>query len=161
MVFGGSDDDLKFDPAEKCYPSSVHLINQSSLRHAQTMKTIVKEAEFSVNAKADKDFLDYFKEESIGVLCNPRCGSCKCGSCPIGAKEMSLKDEREYEKFKSLMVLDTVGTEVDPGPYWVSELPWTVDKSKLINNKLFWVLCDRPLLSSPRILFGGKFMTSN
>ena len=99
------------------------------------MKTIVEEAEFSVSAKADKEFLDYFKEESMGVLCNPRCGSCKCSSCPIGAKEMSLKDEREYEKLKSLMVLDTVGTEVDPGPYWVSELPWTIDKSKLINNK--------------------------
>ena len=135
MVFGGSDDDLNFDPPEKCYPSTVHVLNQSSLRHAQTMRTIVKEADFSVRAKADKEFIDYFKEDSIGVHCNPRCGSCKCGTCPIGAKEMSLKDEREYERFKSLMVLDTVGTEVDPGPYWVSELPWTVDRYKLINNK--------------------------
>ena len=57
------------------------------MRHAQTMRTIVKEADFSVRAKADKEFIDYFKEDSIGVHCNPRCGSCKCETCPIGAKE--------------------------------------------------------------------------
>ena len=57
---------------------------------------------------------------------------------PANVKHVLLvprKDEREYEIFKSLIILDTVGTEVDPGPYWVSELPWTVDRYKLINNK--------------------------
>ena len=34
-----------------------------------------------------------------------------------GAKQMSIKDEKEYEKFKSLMHLDDFGTEQDPGPY--------------------------------------------
>ena len=48
---------------------------------------------------------------------------------------MSIKDERDYEHFKSLMVLDKVGTEEDKGPFWVSKFPWTVDKSILINNK--------------------------
>jgi len=48
---------------------------------------------------------------------------------------MSIKDERDYEYFKSLMVLDKAGTEKDPGPYWVSKLPWNVEKSILVNNK--------------------------
>ena len=48
---------------------------------------------------------------------------------------MSIKDERDYNLFKSLMELDKVGTEEDPGPFWVSKFPWTVDKSELINNK--------------------------
>ena len=84
---------------------------------------MVKEASFTSTAKTDKEFLEFFHEENIGVECNPRCGGCKCGKCPTGAKQMSIKDEREYEKFKSLMHLDEFGTEQDPGPYWVSNLP--------------------------------------
>ena len=55
--------------------------------------------------------MDYFKEDNIGVECNPKCGGCRCGQCPVGAKPMSLKDEREYEKFKAnlMMILDPTG----------------------------------------------------
>ena len=48
---------------------------------------------------------------------------------------MSLKTEKEYEHFKSLMVLDKNGTADDPGPYWVTKQPWIADKNNLIDNR--------------------------
>ena len=33
------------------------------------------------------------------------------------------------------MHLDQVGTPEDPGPYWVSSLPWTIDKATLVDNR--------------------------
>ena len=89
----------------------------------------------SLLCSASKDFLNYFKEESVGVDCNPRCGNCQCGSCAIGGKLKSLKEEREYELIKSNLTYDPVGNETDSGPYWRSVLPWQVDKKVLGNNK--------------------------
>ena len=48
---------------------------------------------------------------------------------------MTIKEERQYKNFKSLMDLDPVETEDDPGPYWVSKLPWTKRKEELVINK--------------------------
>jgi hypothetical protein len=134
-VFGGSDPDLVFEPYVMSYPLSVHQTSVSETCCAKTMRAVVKEATYTTTAKTEKEFLEFFHEENIGVECKPRCGGCKCGKCPTGAKQMSIKDERDYEKFKSLMHLDETGTEEDPGPYWVSTLPWTVEKSDLVNNK--------------------------
>ena len=119
-------------------PTSVHLVHHTSLttvHHANTMRAMLKEAEYTTAARTDREFLDYFKEEVIGVECVPKCGGCKCGKCPSGTKEKSIKDEEEYQKFQSLMHLDKVGTEDDPGPYWVSSLPWNIDKETLVDNK--------------------------
>ena len=138
MVLGGSDPDLVFTPYSMSCPTSVHLVHHTSLttvHHANTMRAMMKEAEYTTAARTDREFLDYFKEEAIGVECVPKCGGCKCGKCPTGAKQMSIKDEEEYEKFQSLMHLDSVGTEDDPGPYWVSSLPWNIDKDTLVDNK--------------------------
>ena len=33
------------------------------------------------------------------------------------------------------MHLDISGTEDDPGPYWRTKFPWTVEPSDLIDNK--------------------------
>ena len=62
--------------------------------------------------------MEYFQEEAIGVECNPRCGGCKYGKFSTGAKQMTIKEEKDLEHFKSLMYLDNVGTtKKDPGPY--------------------------------------------
>ena len=81
------------------------------------MKAVVREASYTTPAKTEKEFLEFFHEENIGVECNPRCGGCRCGRCAIGAKQMSIKDEKDYEYFKSLMHLEEEGTVDDPGPY--------------------------------------------
>ena len=41
-----------------------------------------------VRALTDKEILKFFKEESIGAECNPKCGGCQCGKCPLGTKQM-------------------------------------------------------------------------
>ena len=48
---------------------------------------------------------------------------------------MSLKDEREYKKFKSNLKYERDGTEDDPGPYWRTSFSWNIDKNLLVNNK--------------------------
>ena len=65
-----------------------------------------------------KELLHYFKEESIGVECSPRCGNGLCGKCALGAKKMSLADERKYADFKERMSYNEEGSVEDPGPYF-------------------------------------------
>ena len=82
-----------------------------------------------------KDLLAYFKEESIGVECSPRCGNCLCGKCALGSKKMSLSDERKYVDFQSRMRYEEEGTQEDPGPYFVvEEFPFIIPKEELVYN---------------------------
>ena len=131
-VFGGCDPDLKFTPYEKSYPA---LVIEVDRRMTQTMRTAVRSATLVSSVKSERDFLDYFKQDNIGVECNPKCGGCRCGQCPVGSKPMSLKDEREYERFKSNLKYEEDGTFDDPGPFWRTSYPWNVDRNQLINNK--------------------------
>ena len=84
---------------------------------------------------ADSDVLNYFKEENIGIDCVARCGNCSCGQCAYGNSRMSIKNEKEYQKFKNNLSYDPVGSQDDPGPYFRSKLPWKVDKDMLGDNK--------------------------
>ena len=85
--------------------------------------------------KSSHDFLNYFKQENIGVDCTPKCGSCQCGTCAVGGKILSIKEEKEYEVIRGNLEYDAVGTESDPGPYWRSNLPWETDRETLGENK--------------------------
>ena len=134
-VFGGSDPGLVFSPYTMSYPLSVHQVSNVNTVHAYTMKAMVREATYTTPAKTEKEILEFFYEENIGVECNPRCGGCKCGRCPTGAKQMLIKDERDYAHFKSLMHLEKLGTEDDKGPYWETRQPWIREKSELVDNK--------------------------
>ena len=57
-----------------------------------TMRATVRNAAQTNVSKSDREFLDFFKEESIGVECSPRCGGCRCGTCATGSKQMSIKN---------------------------------------------------------------------
>ena len=83
----------------------------------------------------DKGILNFFKEESIGSECHPKCGNCECGKCALGNRQMSLKEEKMYQKFKDNMFLDVKGTSDDPGPYWRTKYPWTIPKTDLKDNR--------------------------
>ncbi|XP_061661725.1 uncharacterized protein LOC133492908 [Syngnathoides biaculeatus] len=39
---------------------------------------------------ADKEFHNWWKWDSIGAACRPKCGGCRCGNCQPGGKEMIL-----------------------------------------------------------------------
>ena len=134
-VFGGSSKTLKFNPIRFACPVVTGQIDSKNIRHARMMKAEVRQAVFTTPLRTDREILNFFNEEQIGVHCEPRCGDCRCGGCALGAKQMSIKDELDYEKFKSLMYLDTDGTSEDPGPYWRTGFPWTIEPSDLIDNK--------------------------
>ena len=42
----------------------------------------------------------FFEIEGLGVMCQPKCGGCRCGKCHAGGKEMTLKEEREFQQIE-------------------------------------------------------------
>ena len=134
-VFGGWDEELKFTPHKLCCLVSSAPLNGVSQFRAMTMHALVREAMYTTPLKTDKEILHYFDEEQIGVQCNPKCGNCRCGSCVLGNRQMSIREEKEYDKFKALMHLDKEGTPEDPGPYWRTSFPWTISPDELVNNR--------------------------
>lgn len=49
---------------------------------------------------AGREFLDWWKWDSIGAACKPMCGGCQCGNCQPGGKDMTLSEERELEMIR-------------------------------------------------------------
>ena len=118
-----------FQDDNSCLPFSSNITYRAVIREATAG---FKRNGFGKNP--EKELLDFFREENIGVECNPRCGNCQCGKCALGTKKMSLKDEREYNNFARRMRYDKEGTENDPGPYWRCSYPWKIPKEELIDN---------------------------
>jgi hypothetical protein len=71
----------------------------------------------------------FFEIEGLGVRCEPKCGSCKCGNCHPGAKDMSLKDEKEYH-----LIEEGLKFNVTKGR-WCSTYPWLKPPEQLPNNR--------------------------
>ena len=109
-------------------------MSESSAACSRAMKTLVKSATTNISKSIDKQFMEFCMNDSIGVHCHPKCGGCKCGGCVSGSKQMSLKDEKLFYEFARNLRYDHVGTETDPGPYYVTKFPWIKDKTKLPNN---------------------------
>lgn len=134
-VLGGPDPELQFaQQFVSSLPSMVKVVH--GVNRTRTLRAMVHAATLTNSSKVEKQFLDILLEDKIGVDCFPKCGGCQCGQCPTGAKPMSLQDEREYIKFKNNLSYDEVGSASDPGPYWVTKLPWNVDKTELVDNKV-------------------------
>ena len=60
----------------------------------------------------------FFDIEALGVTCEPKCGGCKCGHCHPGGKNMSLKDEREYQLIEKGLQYD------ENRGRWLASYPW-------------------------------------
>ena len=71
IVLGGSNKILKFNPPVRNYSASCTLVNQMSRKKSLIMKTIVKNVDFSVRAKADEKCLE-IRESSMS-----HCGKAK------------------------------------------------------------------------------------
>ena len=69
---------------------------------------------------------EFFSNESLGVSCTPKCGSCRCGECPVGSKQYTLQQERE------LALIDNGLTHADGR--WTSRYPWIKDPTELPDN---------------------------
>ena len=94
-VFGGTEPGLVFEP---------HVLNglvqarQQGCMFTRTLRAVVKSVTAVSSAKVEKQLLDFFEEDSIGVDANPKCGDCQCGQCLVGEKPMSLKMEKLYRE---------------------------------------------------------------
>ena len=96
-VFGGTSSRLKFNPTTLCCPArSVEELHTKTI-YSTTMKTMVRQEIYTTPMKAEKEILNFFEEDQIGVHCEPRCGDCHCGTCALGSKQMSIHDKKEYE----------------------------------------------------------------
>ena len=69
---------------------------------------------------------DFYSNESLGVSCEPKCGSCKCGECPVGGKQYTLKQERELALIEEGLALQD--------DKWTARYPWIRHPDELPNN---------------------------
>ena len=69
----------------------------------------------------------FFDTEGLGVVCSPKCGSCRCGKCAIGGKDFTLKEERELQLIENGLVRHP--------KHWEVTYPWLRKPSSLENNR--------------------------
>jgi hypothetical protein len=69
---------------------------------------------------------DFYDMEVMGVVCSPKCGSCKCGKCPLGGKNYTLKEEHE------LKLIEEGLSHIEN--HWVAQYPWIRNPIELPNN---------------------------
>lgn len=131
---GGAHPDLfeKIDMA--MHKSETHFarsMRASALRYQE----ITEAQEFKAETKvAGKEFLEWWKWDSIGAACEPKCGGCRCGNCQPRGKEMTLSEERELEVIKKGLIYVRADEHSDQ-PHWDTKYPWIEDPISLPNNR--------------------------
>ncbi|KAJ8278530.1 hypothetical protein GJAV_G00088610 [Gymnothorax javanicus] len=85
-------------------------------------------------AATTSNFLEWWKWDSIGAGCVPRCGGCRCGNCQPGGKEMTLAEERELEVVKSGLTY-VAADDHSEAPHWHVKYPWVADPASLPSNR--------------------------
>ena len=73
----------------------------------------------------------FYNIESLGIMCQPKCGACQCGKCHPGGKNMSLQDEREYKLIEDGIKFN------EERKRWTASYPWIREPMELPNNKRF------------------------
>ena len=92
------------------------------------------ETSLSSTAATNREIIDWFKWDSVGAACDPKCGGCKCGRCPPGGKEMTLGEERDLEKIKGCLTYVMADKHSD-SPHWDAAYPWKGDPAALPDNR--------------------------
>ena len=71
---------------------------------------------------------EFFRVESLGVCCAPKCGTCECGKLMNEYKNLTIAEEKEMNVIKRSLQYN-----VEEG-YWVSDHPWILNPNELPNN---------------------------
>ena len=130
-LFGGVDEGLNFQP----HVLSCHIKSrQRGCMYSTTLRAIVKSVSHVSSIKGDKDLLEFFEQESLGVNAMPKCGACACGQCVLKGQPMSLKMEKAYQEFKENLVYLPEGLPNDPGPFFQTSYKWDTPKENLVPN---------------------------
>ncbi|KAK5920107.1 hypothetical protein CgunFtcFv8_023947 [Champsocephalus gunnari] len=101
-------------------------------RPAQLQKEDMTEVK--VTAATNREFLEWWRGDSIGAACEPKCGGCRCGNCQPGGKEMTLAEERELDIIKAGLTYVRQDSHI-ASPHWDAKYLWTEDPTSLPNNK--------------------------
>ena len=130
---GGAHPDLFEDVNLSAHESKTH--SARSMRTAAVKyEEITGALEAKHTAASHRDFLEWWKWDSIGAACEPKCGGCRCGNCQPGGKEMTLAEERELEIIKEGLTY-VEEDEHSKSPHWDAKYPWIVDPASLPNNR--------------------------
>lgn len=106
-TIGGMHPDLFEEVTVMAHTSKTHFVRSMRTAAVKYSELICKDpvscqspdhpCTQSNTATSSRDFLKWWRWESIGATCEPRCGGCCCGNCQPGGKEMTLAEEREME----------------------------------------------------------------
>ena len=121
LVIAGSHQDVE----ETIIKESCSLVRQATVMHLQE----------SMNR--------FHSVEGLGVVCTPQCGSCQCGKCHPGGKDMTLKDEGEFQQIEAGLKFD------EKGGNWLAAYPWIRSPTELPNNRKFAI---KMMLATKRML---------
>jgi len=131
---GGAHPDLFEEMDIEMHNSETHFA-RSMRASAVRYQEITEAQEFKAETRvASKEFLNWWKWDSIGAACEPKCGGCRCGNCQPGGKEMTLNEERELEVIKKGLTYVKADSHSEK-PHWDTRYPWIQDPSSLPNNR--------------------------
>lgn len=82
----------------------------------------------------NRDFLRWWKWDSIVAACEPGCGGCCCGNCQPGGKEMTLAEEWKLQVVWEGLTYIT-SKHHSKEQHWDTRYPWLEDPASLPNNK--------------------------
>lgn len=86
---GGAHPDLFEEVDIAAHRSETHFarsMRATAVKYQEIAKLFTAETKGTV---ACREFLDWWKWDSIGAACDPKCGGCRCGNCQPGGKEMT------------------------------------------------------------------------
>ena len=132
----GAHPDLFEEVDMAAHRSETHFA-RSMRATAVKYQEITKTQEFTAETKstvAHREFLEWWKWDSIGAACEPKCGGCRCGNCQPGGKEMTLSEERELEIIRKGLTYIKADDHSDE-PHWDTKYPWIQDPSSLPYNR--------------------------
>lgn len=135
-IVGGAHPDLFEEVDMAAHRSGTHFA-RSMRATAVKYQEMIKTQEFTAETKstvARREFLDWWKWDSIGAACEPKCGGCRCGNCQPGGKEMTLSEERELEIIRKGLTYIKADAHSDE-PHWDTKYPWIQDPSSLPYNR--------------------------
>ncbi|XP_032434156.1 uncharacterized protein LOC116729604 [Xiphophorus hellerii] len=112
------------------YEEVIHEIPQ----HPPLIHQISNQLKASKTATTSQDFLEWWRWDSIGTACEPKCGGCRCGNCQPGGKAMTLAEERELEVVKEGLTYNEGDSHTDE-PHWHARYPWLEDPASLPDNR--------------------------
>ncbi|XP_038143265.1 uncharacterized protein LOC119784992 [Cyprinodon tularosa] len=145
---GGAHPDLFEDAEVAAHGSRTHFarsMRTAAVKYEEILRDtseaedslLKKEHQANVNftRATNSEFPEWWRLESIGAACEPRCGGCRCGNCQPGGKEMTLAEEKELEIIKKgLTYIKKEDTHVN-SPRWDARYPWVEDPASLPNNR--------------------------